>query len=48
MVADEVVDSILRCNISGVLCKWDLEKAYDHMNWSILCSDGLEKDGLNE
>ena len=31
LIANEVVDSILRKKESGLLCKLDIEKAYDHI-----------------
>ena len=34
LVANEVIDSIVRGNSCGTLCKLDLVKAYDHVNWS--------------
>ena len=33
LIANEVVDSMLRRNDGGVVCKLDIEKAYDHVNW---------------
>ena len=36
LVANEVIDSIVRGNSCGTLCKLDLEKAYDHVNWPFL------------
>ncbi|RVW37600.1 hypothetical protein CK203_073990 [Vitis vinifera] len=33
LVANEVIDSILKSNEGAVLCKLDIEKAYDHMDW---------------
>ena len=30
------MDSILRKKESGLLCKLDIEKAYDHINWDFL------------
>ena len=36
LVANEVVDSVLRSNRSAILCKLDLEKAYDHVDCSFL------------
>ena len=36
LVANELIDSRLRSGIPGVLCKVDLEKAYDHVDWNFL------------
>ncbi|XP_075080447.1 uncharacterized protein LOC142165955 [Nicotiana tabacum] len=38
MIANESVDYLLRMKKRGVACKLDLEKAYDHVNWSCLLS----------
>ena len=32
LIANEVINSLLKWDESGVLCKLDLEKAYDHIN----------------
>ena len=37
LVANEAIDSILRSNGGFILCKLDIEKAYDHVDWSFLC-----------
>ena len=36
LMANEVVDSILRRKEKGILCKLDIEKAYDHIRWDFL------------
>ena len=33
LIANKAVDSMLRRNDGGVICKLDIEKAYDHLNW---------------
>ena len=47
LIANEVIDSLLKKKESGVLCKLDLEKAYDHINWAFLLSV-LQKMGFGE
>ena len=36
LIANKVVDSRLKNNERSVLCKSDIEKAYDHVNWKFL------------
>ena len=36
LIASECVDSRLKENLPGILCKLDLEKVYDHVNWNFL------------
>ena len=37
LVTNEAIDSIIRKNLGAFLCKLDIEKAYDHVDWSFLC-----------
>ncbi|XP_059639641.1 uncharacterized protein LOC132282014 [Cornus florida] len=36
LIASECVDYRLRSGVPGVLCKLDIEKAYDHVSWNFL------------
>lgn len=36
LVANEVVDSSIKQNKPDILCKLDIDKAYDHVNWDFL------------
>lgn len=36
LIASECVDSRLRGEASGIMCKLDIEKTYDHVNWKFL------------
>ena len=45
LVANEAIDSRKRSVGTGLVCKLDIEKAYDHVNWRFLTSV-LEKMGF--
>ncbi|RVX04946.1 putative ribonuclease H protein [Vitis vinifera] len=47
LVANEVIDSVLKRKESGVLCKLDFEKAYDRINWDFLLSV-MQRMGFGE
>ena len=36
LIASECIDSRLKLGVPGVLCKLDVEKAYDHVSWDFL------------
>ena len=36
LIANEAMDTIIRRKESGIVCKLDIEKAYDHLSWEFL------------
>ena len=36
LIASEYVDTRVKGDDPGMMCKLDIEKAYDHVNWSFL------------
>ena len=46
LIANECLDSRLKTGLSWLLCKLDVEKAFDYVNWGFLMQL-LEKDGFS-
>ena len=36
LIANEAINSMLKSNKCDVLCKLDIKKAYDNVNWNFL------------
>lgn len=36
LVANDCVDTIMRSGVSGLVCKLDIEKVHDHVDWHFL------------
>jgi hypothetical protein len=47
LIANECLNSRLRNSVLGVICKMDLEKVYDHVNWNFLLYM-LRRSGFGE
>ena len=47
LIANEVIDLIMRRKERGVLCKLDIEKAYDQINWNFIVKV-LQRMGFGE
>jgi hypothetical protein len=47
LIANECVDGRMRSGVPGVLCKLDLEKAYDHVNLDFVLYL-LQRSGFGE
>ena len=47
LIANETIDSVLKNNENGILCKLDIEKAYDNVDWYFLLTV-VQKMGFKE
>ena len=47
LIANEAINSILKSNRGAILCKLDIEKVYDHVDWSFLLPV-MKKMGFRE
>ena len=47
LIANEVIDSMLKKKENGVLCKMDIKKGHDKINWNFLTAV-LDKMGFKE
>jgi len=45
LISNECIDSCLKSNLPGVICKLDIKKAYDHVSWDFLMTT-LERLGF--
>lgn len=36
LIVSETVDEVIRHNKTGILCKFDMEKVFDHVNWNVI------------
>ena len=47
LIANEAIDSQVKNNECGVMCKLNIEKAYDHLKWDFLLQV-LQKMGFGD
>ena len=47
LIANEAIDSVLKNNENGIMCKLDIEKAYDNVDWAFLLTI-MQKMGFGE
>ena len=48
LIVNEVINSITKKKEKGILCKLDIKKAYDTLNWNFLLLSSLQKMGFGE
>ena len=47
LIANEAIDSVLKNNENEIMCKLDIEKAYDNVDWSFLLTV-MQKMGFGD
>ena len=45
LIANDAIDARINDKLKGIICKLDIEKAYDHVDWSFVLAL-LEKMGF--